>query len=69
MTSLDKAALHKNDKIWRILASHIAVLQIIILLINILPVIYKKQILQSHQDFQNQNLVNLQYIIWGSNFC
>ena len=58
MTSLDKAALHKNDKIWRILASHIAVLQII-LLINILLVIYKKQILQSHQDFQNQNLVKL----------
>ena len=58
MTSLDKAALHKN-KIWRILASHIAVLQIIILLINILLVIYKKQILQSHQDFQNQNLVKL----------
>ena len=60
MTSLDKAALHKNDKIWRILASHIAVLQIIILLvINILLAIYKKQILQSHQDFQNQNLVKL----------
>ena len=59
MTSLDKAALHKNDKIWRILASYIAVLQIIILVINILLAIYKKQILQSHQDFQNQNLVKL----------
>ena len=52
MTSLDKAALHKNDKIWRILASYIAVLQIIILVINILLAI-------SHQDFQNQNLVKL----------
>ena len=59
MTSLDKAALHKNDKIWQILASYIAVLQIIILVINILLAIYKKQILQSHQDFQNQNLVKL----------